>query len=111
MDDLVLQSGRKGHWGLPCMRERSESIGASLRLRSRIGAGTEVELTVPGTIAFESQPHGSITRWLSWFNREKFDTTASVERNRGTDERHSPNSNSLRRRSSTHERRDRSRHP
>jgi signal transduction histidine kinase/ligand-binding sensor domain-containing protein len=70
MDDLVLQSGRKGHWGLPGMRERSESIGASLRLRSRIGAGTEVELTVPGTIAFESQPHGSLSRWLSWFNRE-----------------------------------------
>ncbi len=50
----VLDSGRAGHWGLPGMRERSEKIGATLKLRTRAGAGTEVQLTVPGMIAFDS---------------------------------------------------------
>jgi signal transduction histidine kinase len=48
----VLDSGREGHWGLSGMRERAEKIGARLRLLSATGAGTEVELTVPGRVAF-----------------------------------------------------------
>lgn len=52
IDAAVLDTGRQNHWGLPGMRQRAESIGARLKLRSRIGAGTEVELTVPGSIAF-----------------------------------------------------------
>lgn len=48
----VLHAGRDGHWGLSGMRERAERIGARLELRSRAGAGTEVELAVPATIAF-----------------------------------------------------------
>ena len=55
IDPLVLQSGREGHWGLPGMRERAESIGAQLHVRSRASAGTEVELLVPGRVAFQSQ--------------------------------------------------------
>jgi signal transduction histidine kinase len=74
MDPHVLETGREGHWGLPGMRERSENIGASLRLRSRIGAGTEVELTIPGTIAFDSRPRGRLSQWLPWRARERFDT-------------------------------------
>jgi len=68
----VLESGRDGHWGLLGMRERAERIGASLKLRSRVGAGTEVELTVPGTIAFKHGTRGPISQWLSWFSRERF---------------------------------------
>jgi signal transduction histidine kinase len=48
-----LQWGRKGHWGLQGMRERAERIGARLRLWSRVALGTEVELCVPGRVAFE----------------------------------------------------------
>jgi signal transduction histidine kinase len=48
-----LQRGRKGHWGLQGMRERAERIGAQLRLWSRVALGTEVELCVPGQVAFE----------------------------------------------------------
>jgi signal transduction histidine kinase len=70
IDPEVLHSGREGHWGLPGMRERSESIGASLRLRSRIGAGTEVDLTVPGAVAFEHDYRRPVSPWLYWFKRE-----------------------------------------
>jgi hypothetical protein len=65
------------------MRERSEGIGASLKLRSRIGAGTEVELTVPSAIAFESQSHGPVSQWLTWLNREKFDPESGNDKKRG----------------------------
>jgi hypothetical protein len=46
----VLHVGRMGHWGFSGMRERSESIGAQLSIRSEIGSGTEVTLTVPASI-------------------------------------------------------------
>ena len=45
-------AGSDGHWGLPGMRERAERIGASLAMRTRQGAGTEIELRVPGRVAF-----------------------------------------------------------
>jgi signal transduction histidine kinase len=48
-----LQWGRNGHWGLQGMRERAERIGAQLRLWSKVALGTEVELCVPGQVAFE----------------------------------------------------------
>ncbi len=73
IDPHVLEGGRHGHWGLQGMRERSESIGASLRLMSRMGAGTEVELTVPSAIAYESQSNGPVSQWFSWLNRERFE--------------------------------------
>ncbi len=44
IDPQVLQSGRKSHWGLAGMRERAESIDAQLRVWSRRGAGTELEI-------------------------------------------------------------------
>src|SRR5262249_40867993 len=47
IDPELLQSGRDGHFGLSGIRERAERIGATLTLRSRTGAGTEVELFVP----------------------------------------------------------------
>lgn len=52
IDASVLQTGRDGHWGLAGMRERAESIGARLKVWSRAQAGTEVELVIPGNVAF-----------------------------------------------------------
>ena len=55
IDPQVLRAGREGHWGLPGMRERAERVGARLSVWSRAAAGTEVELSVPNSIAFESR--------------------------------------------------------
>jgi signal transduction histidine kinase len=53
IDPAIVRSGTDGHWGLAGMRERAERIGASFKLKSRAAAGTEVELIVPGAVAFE----------------------------------------------------------
>jgi signal transduction histidine kinase len=54
IDPQVLHTRRVGHWGLRDMRERAERMGARLRVWSRAAAGTEVELSIPGSIAFAS---------------------------------------------------------
>jgi signal transduction histidine kinase len=61
IDPEVIQAGRDGHWGLSGMRERAERIGARFRVLSGASAGTEIELSVPGSIAFEFPPSDS--RW------------------------------------------------
>jgi signal transduction histidine kinase len=65
MDPGVVRSGREGHWGLSGMQERAEQIGGRLKLRSRKGAGTEVELSVPGHIAFQAQPSNRSHGWFA----------------------------------------------
>lgn len=47
-----------GHWGLPGMRERAGLIGGTLDVRSRIGSGTEVELSVPAARAYAAPLSG-----------------------------------------------------
>jgi signal transduction histidine kinase len=53
---VVEHGGRTGHWGLPGIRERAKHIGAQLEVWSELGAGTEVELSIPGSIAYEVFP-------------------------------------------------------
>ena len=52
IDPDILHTGRDGHWGLPGMRERAQRIGGQITLASRPGAGTEVELVLPASVAF-----------------------------------------------------------
>ena len=47
IDPRVMHSGRKDHWGLAGMSERAASIGAKLRVWSKKGHGTEVEVSLP----------------------------------------------------------------
>jgi len=54
MDKSVLHGGREGHWGLPGMRERAKGTGGQLEVWSQQGAGTEVELTIPASVAYGS---------------------------------------------------------
>jgi len=59
IDSQLLRTGREGHWGLPGMRERAEKIGGKLEVLSGIDAGTEIELSVPGALAFQD---GTVNR-------------------------------------------------
>jgi signal transduction histidine kinase/ligand-binding sensor domain-containing protein len=53
LDPAILSIGnRAGHWGLPGMRERAESIGGKLKIASVRPHGTEVEVSLPAAIAF-----------------------------------------------------------
>ena len=52
----ILEAGRSGHYGLSGMRERARQIGASLDIWSGIGTGTEIDLSVPGAIAYSKSP-------------------------------------------------------
>jgi signal transduction histidine kinase len=61
--EVLKQGSRRGHWGLPGMRERAEAMGAVLDIWSSHGIGTEVSLRVPATIAYTSSG-----RRLRWFN-------------------------------------------
>ena len=56
IEEEILRSGRERHWGLSGMRERSEKIGAEIKLFSRTGAGTEVDVTIPAEVAYVAQP-------------------------------------------------------
>jgi len=48
------EPGRAGHYGLRGMRERAKLIGANLEVWSEDGAGTEIELRVPGRVAYKA---------------------------------------------------------
>ena len=80
IDPHILHTGREGHWGLPGMRERSEGIGAKLKLLSRTGAGTEVDLAVPGNIAYPQHAHNGIWKWLRKLNFRKATVIQNQER-------------------------------
>jgi len=55
IDPKVLkEGGRLGHWGLRGVRERADRIGAHLDVWSEPGNGTEVQLLVPASVAYES---------------------------------------------------------
>ena len=71
IDTQVLLSGRDGHWGLSGMKERAERIGGKLRVLSRAVAGTEVELSVPGQLAFKLPGSDRRRGWLSRLTLQK----------------------------------------
>jgi len=56
--EVLSREGRAGHWGLRGMRERAKRIGGHLEVWSEHGAGTEVELTVPASVAYAAQGGG-----------------------------------------------------
>ncbi len=87
IDSSILQGGRDGHWGLSGMRERSQRIGATLKLHSRLGAGTEIDLMVPGHIAFEDNSGNATPRWLRWLGREGFNGSSKKARDKQNEPR------------------------
>jgi len=63
--DVRNRGERIGHWGLGGMRERAERLGGKLEVWSEPGAGTEVDLRVPASIAYQSSPARN-NIWLFW---------------------------------------------
>ncbi len=66
MDREAQTVGRHGHWGIPGMRERAESIGGRLRIVPHVPRGTVVEISLRGAIAYTepSRSHTApIWRW------------------------------------------------
>ena len=59
----IVEDGRSGHFGLSGMRERAERSGALLRLWSRVGVGTEVEIHMPAKTAFPNVSPDGGARW------------------------------------------------
>ncbi len=63
IDPKVLkEGGLAGHWGLRGIRERAERIGAQLEFWSEASAGTEVQLTVPASVAYESSSESRVLK-------------------------------------------------
>jgi signal transduction histidine kinase len=58
----ILESGRSGHYGLKGMRERAQQNGATLEIWSRPKAGTEIDLSIPASIAYANSSKRSGSR-------------------------------------------------
>src|SRR5262249_40247420 len=53
IDSEVLDAGgREGHHGMPGMQERARPCGGKLAGRGERGGGTEIELIIPGALAY-----------------------------------------------------------
>jgi signal transduction histidine kinase len=73
----VLQSPRDGQCGLSRMRERTARIGGKLRVLSRAQAGTEIEVSVPGHIAYLPRDTDRPLGWLARLHSRKANGTDS----------------------------------
>jgi len=72
IDPRVLEAGgQSGHFGIPGMRERAQRIGARLDFWSEVGAGTEVELTIPASMAYQNRREGRRFRLFHFAGREE----------------------------------------
>jgi ligand-binding sensor domain-containing protein/signal transduction histidine kinase len=65
IDPAILREGSvPGHFGFPGMRERVSRIGGKLEIWSRPGAGTEIEIRIPGSIAYRNHERKLSPRWI-----------------------------------------------
>jgi signal transduction histidine kinase/ligand-binding sensor domain-containing protein len=60
IDQDTLRRQPAGHFGMPGMRERAEIVGGRLEVWSKVEAGTEIELTIPGNIAYDGSARQSV---------------------------------------------------
>jgi ligand-binding sensor domain-containing protein/two-component sensor histidine kinase len=60
LDPKIVAEGRSGHYGVPGMRERARRIGGKLDIWTATGAGTEIELSIPASIAYGASPGRNI---------------------------------------------------
>jgi signal transduction histidine kinase len=63
---ILAGDGQPGHYGLPGMHERAKMIGAKLEVWSELDSGTEIELTIPASLAYAGSPVKR--RFMFWMN-------------------------------------------
>jgi signal transduction histidine kinase len=63
IDEQTVSGGRLGHWGLQGMRERANLLGGKLSIWSRPGSGTEIELLIPGKLAYAESGRSDKVSW------------------------------------------------
>jgi signal transduction histidine kinase/ligand-binding sensor domain-containing protein len=54
---VLAEGGQPGHHGLPGMQERAKLAGGKLAVLSRPDSGTEIELTIPASLAYSKSRH------------------------------------------------------
>jgi signal transduction histidine kinase len=59
INEDTMQRAPVGHFGLSGMRERAEIVGGHLELWSKLDSGTQVELSIPGSIAYDGSARRS----------------------------------------------------
>ena len=67
--EVMARGARSGHFGLRGMHERSRILGAHLDVWTRPDSGTEVELSIPASVAYESsrsRARFSRLTWIPW---------------------------------------------
>jgi ligand-binding sensor domain-containing protein/signal transduction histidine kinase len=67
IDPKHLKDARPGHYGMRGMRERAKLMGGKLAVWSELDSGTEVELSIPASRAYETQ-----AARRRWWLAEKF---------------------------------------
>ena len=77
---ILARGQRPGHWGLPGMRERSESFGGRLHVWSEANAGTEIEIRIPAHVAYAQLPASLSSRlrdsWAALVQGKRLDPNA-----------------------------------
>ena len=63
IDEATVRQGHTGHFGLHGMRERAEIVRGRLEVWSKRETGTEIELSVPGAVAYGTPVE------RSWFSK------------------------------------------
>ena len=72
IDPRILEAGgASGHFGIPGMRERALRIGSRLEFWSQEGAGTEVQFTVPASMAYPKRRDGHQFRFFRTAGRDE----------------------------------------
>jgi signal transduction histidine kinase len=62
VESEVFTQGRSGHWGLQGMRERTKLLGGQLEVWSQLDSGTEIQLSIPASIAYLTSPSRQTTK-------------------------------------------------
>ena len=65
--------GYAGHYGLRGMRERAKLMGGKLAVWSELDSGTEIELSIPASRAYETSPARWRSRLAEMFSRKDTD--------------------------------------